>query len=280
MRTSNTSEPSSRSTCPRSTRRPPSSQAWPAIGVRHDPSSSLRNARSADTAVDCGEDGQRPLVAQPRGQSDRGLADRRQEALDVERHAGAMGEAETVQPGDRQQRRVDRAAFSLTQSRLDAAAQQFDLQVRPQSARLRLATQRGGPKTRAMRQSRERIGEGRDQRVARVLADEKAAKNHSVGQKRRQVLGRVHGRVDPPFEKGGVDLLGEEALAASVRERAVQNEIARRADHAEFDRRLVPALRQGDEPARLLRLREGERGAAGAEREKNLGRHTAPIRKN
>ena len=178
-----------------------------------------------------------------------------------------MGETQALEAGERQQRRVDFSAFGLAQPRLDVAAQELDPEVRAQPARLRLAAQRGGAEARALGQGGNRVRHRRNQRVAHVLAFEEAGDRHALGHERRQILGRMHRGVDPPGEQGGVDLLGEEALAAGFRERPVLDDVAAGADDLERHRGLVPAVREREQPARLVRLSEGEGGAARAEGE-------------
>ena len=190
-----------------------------------------------------------------------------------------MGEAEPLEAGHRQQRRVDRAALGLGEPRLDVAAQQLDAKVGAQPERLRPAAQRGGAEPRAAGQRGDRVGERRDERVARVLARQEAGQRHAVGQGGRQVLGRMDGEVDAAVEQGGIDFLGEQTLAASLGERPILDDVAAGANDGDRDARLVPAVGGGETAARLLRLGEGERRAARAEGEEDCGGHgEAPLR--
>ncbi len=214
-----------------------------------------------------------------RRQGDRALADGGEKRLDVERGAGAMGEAEPLQAGHRQQRRVDRAALGLAEPRLDVAAQQLDPQVGTQPERLRLAAQRGRAEPRAGGRPAIESARAEIERVARVLARQEAGHRHAVGQGGRQVLGRMDGEVDAAVEQGGIDFLGEQTLAAGFGERPVLDQVAAGADDGDRDARLVPAVSGGETAAGLVRLGQGERRAARAEGEEDCGGHgEAPLR--
>ena len=89
----------------------------------------------------------------------------------------------------------------------------------------------------------------------------------------------MHGEVDPALEQGGIDFLGEQALAASLGERPILDEVAAGANDGDRHAPLVPAVRGGQPAARLLGLREGERRAARAEGEEDWRSHrAAPLR--
>ena len=107
-----------------------------------------------------------------------------------------MGEAEPLQARERKQRGADRAGLGLGQPRLDIAAQERGLEVRAQAQRLGVTAHRGGGECRAARQSLDRVGVRRDERVAHVLARQTGADRDTVGQKGGQILGRVHSGVD------------------------------------------------------------------------------------
>ena len=120
---------------------PPSTRAWPPIGVRQEPSSTARKARSAASAVavsaivDRGDQRARRGVVGAGFDPDGALADRRQESSGSRMAVAADNEPEPLQSGDRQQRRVDLAGLELAQPRFDIAAQRHDREVRPQALR-------------------------------------------------------------------------------------------------------------------------------------------------
>ena len=90
-----------------------------------------------------------------------------------------------------------------------------------------------------------------------------------VGQGGRHVLHRVDGEVERALEQSGLDLLGEQALAADLGQRPVLDPVALRAHDHDLDRGVVEAG-LGREQGRLdhARLRQGQRRAAGAEPER------------
>ena len=98
-----------------------------------------------------------------------------------------------------------------------------------------------------MRQALDRVGEGRDERVARILAGERGGNRDARRQERRQVLGRVDRGVDFAGEQRGVDFLGEQAFAAGLGERPVLDPVAARADGSKRDPRDLPAVRRPPE---------------------------------
>ena len=70
------------------------------------------------------ERSKRARIGAARGDRNRALAGRRKELIEVEHGAGAIGEAEPPQPGEREQGRADRPALGLAQPCLDIAAQE------------------------------------------------------------------------------------------------------------------------------------------------------------
>ncbi len=146
------------STIARSVRLAPSSCAKAPIGVRHEPSSACSSARSAASASPVASSrigGQRRLrrgVAGARGDRDRALPRRGGEFLDVEQRARLRREAKALQPGEREQRRVDLARRDLAKPRFDIAAQQRDREIGPQAPHHRGAAQRSGADDGAVRQ--------------------------------------------------------------------------------------------------------------------------------
>ena len=69
-----------------------------------------------------------------------------------------------------------------------------------------------------------------DQRVARILAPQRAGEHDAGRQLGLQVLQAVHREVDAAVEQRLVDLLGEQALAADLRQAAVLHRVAGGAD--------------------------------------------------
>jgi hypothetical protein len=131
--------PSGRRIMPRNESASPSSTACPAIGVRQEPSSTARNARSQASAdagvgmIDLRQQFARARIVGARLDRDRALPDRRQEFCAVEQRRRLVGKPSRFSPpapaASRRPRRLE-----LAQPRLDIAAQRHD---RRQSGRSR-----------------------------------------------------------------------------------------------------------------------------------------------
>jgi hypothetical protein len=75
----------------------------------------------------------------------------------------------------------------------------------------------------------------------------------------------MHSDVDPPVEERFIELLGEEPLAACLREGAIGDAVPARADDDDLDFTLRDDARAGEPLAQLMGLRERKRAAARAE---------------
>ena len=96
------------------------------------------------------------------------------------------------------------------------------------------------------RQLRQRRHPGRaDQRVAHVLPRQVARQHGALGEVGRHVLHRVHGDVDAAVEQRVVDLLGEEPLAADVREGLSQDLVSRGLDDADLEGAVLGEVGEG-----------------------------------
>src|SRR5271165_3449786 len=83
--------------------------------------------------------------------------------------------------------------------------------------------------------------------------------------------------VDLAGDERGVYLLGEQPLAPGLSERPILDRVAARADDLERNPPDFPSQRLGKPTPRLARLRERERRAARAEREKDGRGHCGDI---
>ena len=135
-----------------------------------------------------------------------------------------MLQAEPPHPSQRQQASGKIAALGALQARLHVAAQQRDAQIGPMMQQLRLAPHGRGANHPVDRQTRKRIGRverpaamPKNQRIARVLALQRARQNDARRQAGFQIFQTVHGEIDAAIEHGLVDFLGEQPLAADVR---------------------------------------------------------------
>ena len=130
------------------------------------------------------------------------------------------------------------------------------MQVGAKAQSLGLTAKRGGAERRPARQALDRIGQGRDQRVAHVFARQIGGDNDAVGHDRGQVLGRMRRRVDRAGEERGVDFLGEQALAAGLGERTILDPITGRPNDLKRDPLDLPAMRLCQAKSRFVRLHE------------------------
>src|SRR5918993_821410 len=91
------------------------------------------------------------------------------------------------------------------------------------------------------------------------------ASRTSSPRREREVLGGMHREVDRALEERDVELLREQALAAGLRERSILDRVAGGLDDAQ--RQLVgrEAVRAAQPVLRLVRLRERQGRAAGAD---------------
>ncbi|MCY1352315.1 hypothetical protein D9M69_386050 [compost metagenome] len=176
----------------------------------------------------------------------RALAAGRQAVLDTDPRADARLEAEADQAGGGEDDGVVFAGIELGQAGVDVATQELDLQVRPAGQQLRLAAQAGGADHAAGRQRVEAGEIIRDEGVARVLALADAVQAEALGEVHRHVLHRVHGDVRLVLQQRGLQFLDEQALAADLRQRRVEQLVAA-ADHRH----------QADAQPRMGRLETG-----------------------
>ena len=86
-----------------------------------------------------------------------------------------------------------------------------------------------------MRQVRYRGRLGRHQRISRILSRQHRPYDETIGNNRRQILHRMCGKVDAAAQQRLFDLLGEQTLAANLRQISVLDSIARRDDWDDFD---------------------------------------------
>src|SRR5260370_371233 len=132
----------------------------------------------------------------------------------------------------------------------------------------RVGRRGGGAGGGARRQLGERLGLGGDEDVARVLAWEHRRDHKSRRQDRRHVFGGMHRQIDGARAERLLDLLGEETLAAGLRQRPVADHVAGGADDLELDALRGKRMRGGQAIAHLSGLREPERAAACADDER------------
>mgnify|MGYP001301260230 CR=1 FL=1 len=67
---------------------------------------------------------------------------------------------------------------------------------------------------------------GAHERVTRIFSRAHSRQRKAFGQLHRNVLERVHGQIGAPFDHRRLEFLDEQALAADLRERLIENLIA------------------------------------------------------
>lgn len=176
-----------------------------------------------------------------------------------------MGKTEPLEPGERQQRRVGHPLLELPEARLDVAAIGDDLEIGPEPADERLTAQRRRADHRPFRQIVERPVFQRQKGIAHVLARQEVVEDQPVRQHGRHILGGMHGKIEIAPLQTGLDLLGEQPLAADLGQRTILDAIAGRRDGDDLDIRQSLAPGGFETGLDLVRLSESQRAAARAE---------------
>ena len=96
--------------------------------------------------------------------------------------------------------------------------------------------------------------------IARVFALQHLSKLEAFGQVDRHILERMHRELRAPFFERGLELLDEQAFAADLRERSVEDLVTARG-HAQQRHGHAEALRQ--QVSHMLRLPQGEAAFTG-----------------
>src|SRR5690606_36630743 len=200
--------------------------------------------------------------------AERALAGGRHAGVRIEQLGDAAGVAEAAQPGGRQHRGVDLAGVDLAHAGRQIAWRGEQFEVRPQRAALAGAAQVRRADAVAGRQRRQRDAAAADQRVARILALGGGRHGQAGGQLGRHVLHAVHREVGLAVEQRLLDLLDEQALAADLGQRAVDDAVAGGLDDEELDGEAGGGRDQAI--ADVVGLPEGELAAAGRDDESIL----------
>ena len=155
--------------------------AWPAIGVRQEPSSTARKARSAaERGRGVADHRWRPADAHVRVSPSRASiamrpARPRAKTPRSQNRRRGVGEPQPFEPGERQQSGVDLAGIELAQARLDIAADVHHREIGAQPLDHRLPAQRCGADDSAVREVRARCRSLRLMKTSRdILARQHA----------------------------------------------------------------------------------------------------------
>lgn len=158
---------------------------------------------------------------------DRALRRRRQQ---IERHA--LDKAEPIEPGRRQEGRVNLAARDLGEPSLDVAPDRQGVKIGPAGEQLGRPPRRRGADPGAVGQIRDRFRA--DQPVARVAALQHCRDEEGVGPDRLDILHRMDRKIGAALAQGEVELFGPQRLAPDFGERPILDRVARGRDRHDF----------------------------------------------
>mmetsp|Transcript_44634 Transcript_44634/g.71801 ORF Transcript_44634/g.71801 Transcript_44634/m.71801 type:complete len:263 (-) Transcript_44634:191-979(-) len=174
-----------------------------------------------------------------------------------------------LQTGKRKERAVDNVVVELAQTGLHVATEVDTLDFRVLRENLRLASERCRTNDGALGHFFKSVVLGRYPRVARVLARQHGLEVSVVRKPGGHVLHGVHAKIHLVFEECHIELLGEETLAAYLRQRLAELHVARGVNYVDLHTLAVLAeiLGEGSREtlAGLIRLRERKRRTPRAE---------------
>jgi hypothetical protein len=205
------------------------------------------------------------LVARAALEAEGPLPDRRQRDRHVDQLARPLGATESPQPGVREHGGVELTVVDLANARVDVAAQGHVLEIGAHRAQQHAASQARGAHLRPGGQIGELAALARDQRIARIFAGRDRREDEARRQLGRDVLHRMHGEIGLAGDERFLDLLEEDAFAADLVERAIDDAVAGGDDVLLFDRHVGARRDQGICPR--TRLREGQHRLSGGEDE-------------
>mmetsp|Transcript_84 Transcript_84/g.278 ORF Transcript_84/g.278 Transcript_84/m.278 type:complete len:419 (+) Transcript_84:28-1284(+) len=205
--------------------------------------------------------GKHGVVPLPAGDPDGALRDGGEHLLQREHAGDLVLEVEPPKAGVRQQGRGHVPLLQLPQPALHVAPEVHHLEAGVLGQDLRPPPERRGADHAVLRQGGKAVADGRDEGVPDVLPGQVAGQHRAGGKVGWHVLHGVHRDVDPTVQQGLVHLLGEEALAANVRERLRQDLVAGGLDDLDLDGAVLRELGVAllEQIPRQVGLRQGER---------------------
>ena len=229
-----------------------------------------RDAGMGGGIVERGDQGSGSGVVQPTFHPDRPLADGRQAEFRRQGDGDAFRQSQPLQAGGGQDDGVELARIQFRQPAVDVAAQAMNPPAWITGRQLTLPAQAGGADPRVGRQD---VGVGisvGNEGVARVLARQNHGEPQAGGEIHRHVFHGMDGEIGVAVQQTLFQFLDEQALAADLGQRAVEDLVAA-SDHADqFDPQLGMKLAQarGD----VFGLPERERTFTGGDAQ-DIGRH-------
>src|SRR5690606_14093808 len=136
------------------------------------------------------------------------------------------------------------ALIELAQTRLDIAAQRYDVEIGTRVSELRLAARARRSNSRPPGQLCERRVTIRDKCIARVGPRQHCSERHPRGQLAGHVRHRMDSDVRMPIEDRALELFDEKSLAADFRQRTVDDSLTLSCHRHEHDLELREARAQ------------------------------------
>src|SRR5208337_985192 len=200
------------------------------------------------------------VIVPPHSDGNRALARRRNKLLYIQNGGDAGFEPKAFQASKCQQSTGYFALGNLGETCFDIAAQEADLQIRPQPLDHGAPPKRGGADHASWSKPERMRSVRRNPRVAHIFTRQITSDFDCLRQDRRQILCRVHGGVDIALQQGKVKLLGKKPLAAGFAQRHVKNQVAAGFDRDDLDSVRIEAMRRCEAAHEFARL--GERQGA------------------
>ena len=172
------------------------------------------------------EQGQGGRIVEPAFNAHGALPHCRQALFRRHGAADTAVEAQPLEAGTGQDDGIELAVIEFLQAGIDVAAQVENLQIGAAFANLALAAQTAGTDPGALGQLIDTVEMIGDEGIAGIfpLADHR--QTEPLGEFHRHVLHGMHGNVSPVFEHGDFEFLDEQALAAHLGQRGVEDDIA------------------------------------------------------
>ena len=166
------------------------------------------------------------------------MPDSRQHDLRFEEFGDAVGVPQSIQARGSQYNSVIFPCVELSKPCVDIASHRNNMEVRKTMPELHLPPQATGTDTGAGGHFSELPSVG-NEGVTVIFAFRYRDQLDAVGKIEREIFHAVNREVDPPVEKGFVELLREKPFSSDLGQGNVQDRIARGLEDDEFDREVL-----------------------------------------
>lgn len=209
--------------------------------------------------------GLRRKIVGSRRDGDRALSRRWNEFAHIQNGRDFGLKAKPPQAGKSQKRGIDLAFVEFGQAGLDIAAQQRDVQIRPQPLDHGAAPQRGRADRTASWEPEGMHRMRRNPGVAHIFAREIAGDDNFLRKDRWEILGGMDRQLNIALHQGEIQLLSEESLAANFAQGHVGDDIAAGFYDGDFNKFWRAAMCGREASLQLARLSQREGTTARAE---------------